>query len=207
MRRWSRSSAGASCFFDDLNKTAQEALVFWRPEACASVVPIWAIEVDSPEEEDGLDLEGLDCRKAILATADGTAHVLLADSDRMIQVVWKGPDPLGRRLTLAAPIELFSRGEREGLTMRRLWDLQQTGSIADRLYTPHPHRERLKMALQALDGRLAGGSWRQVASALFGQTTAAEAWAGPSRFLLDKTRRLYWRGMAYMEDRYREFLR
>lgn len=63
------------------------------------------------------------------------------------------------------------------------------------------------MALQALDGRLAGGSWRQVASALFGQTTAAEAWAGPSRFLLDKTRRLYWRGMAYMEDRYREFLR
>lgn len=104
MRLWSRSSAGASCFFDDPNKTAQEALVFWHPEACASVVPIWAIEVDQFGEEQGLDLEGLDCRKAILATADGTAHVLLADSDRMIQVVWKGPDPLGRGLTLTAPI-------------------------------------------------------------------------------------------------------
>lgn len=203
----SRSKTGASCFFDDLNKTAQDALVFWSPEDCASVVPIWAVEVGSGEKSHRFDLTQLECRKVALITPDGAVHLLLTDSGRAIQLMWKGADMLNDRVTLTAPIALFSGSDRERMTMRRLWDLQQRGSISDHLFAPHPNSERLKMALQALDGRLTGASWRRVAAALFGEPTAAEAWAGSSRFLLDKTRRLYWRGEAYMEGRYLEFLR
>jgi hypothetical protein len=194
-------------FFDDLDKTAEDALVFWRPRDCPFVVPVWAIEVDGAARVDCFGLSRIGCRKAVLVTPEDSTHLLLTEAGRAIQLIWKGADVLNDRLVLAAPIELFSRTDRERLAMRRLWALQRRRSIPRHLFGRHPGSKRLRMALQALDGRLAGASWRQVAAAVFGENKAAEAWAGDSRWLLDKTRRLFWQGEAYMKGKYREFLR
>lgn len=194
-------------FFDDLDKTAEDALVFWRPRDCPFVVPVWAIEVDGAAREDCFGLSQIGCRKAVLVTPEDSMHLLLTEAGRAIQLIWKGADVLKDRLVLAAPIELFSGTERGRLAMQRLWALQRRRSIPRHLFGHHPGSERLQMALQALDGRLAGASWRQVAAAIFGEDRTAEAWTSDSRWLLDKTRRLFWQGEAYMKGRYREFLR
>lgn len=194
-------------YCDDLDKTAQDAIVFWRPKDCRSVVPVWAIPIDNPSWENRFRLSELQCEKAALVAPSRPAHLLLTDADRAIQLIWNGADMLDDGLLLTAPIELFSRTEQERLTMRRLWHLQQRRRVPRHLFRPHPASERLRMTLQVLDGRLAGASWRQVSVAVFGEERTDEAWASPSRSLLDRTRRLFWHGELYMRERYRELLR
>lgn len=195
-------------FFDDLDKTAEDALVFWRRDVCPAVVPVWAIEVDTDTGDTArFNLSDLEC-EACLLRAGGAEHVLLKTDGRTVQLVWNGADIRSKSLLLTAPIGLFSGTEElEGTVMRRLLDLQRHGRIRACLFEPDPRGGRLQMCLQALDGRLAGASWRQVASAIFGEERASEEWASPSRSLLDRTRRLFWRGLAYMKGQYREFLK
>ena len=194
-------------YCDDLDKTAQDATVFWRPELCPSVVPVWAIPMNGTSSENRFSVSELRCEKAALVVPGRPAQLLLTDAGRAIQLTWKGADMLDDGLLLTAPIELFSRTERERLTMQRLWHLQRRGRVPRHLFRPHPAGERLRMALQVLDGRLAGASWRKVSEAVFGEERTAEAWASPSRSLLDRTRRLFWHGELYMREQYRELLR
>jgi hypothetical protein len=170
-------------------------------------VPVWAVEDGGAAPEDRFSLSRLDCRKTVLITPNGAAYLLLTEAGQAIQVMWRGAGMLNEHLILTAPIKLFSGGDAKRLAMRRLWELQRRGAIPRRLFPPHPAGDRLRIALQALDGRLAGASWRQVAVAVFGEERTVDAWASDSRWLLDRTRRLFWQGEAYMKGRYREFLR
>lgn len=194
-------------FFDDLDKTAEEAFVFWRRDICPAVAPVWAIEADADAGLARFDLSDLNC-EACMLRADGADHVLLKEAGRTIQLIWNGGDILSDGLLITAPVELLAAtGEGGQLAMRRLLDLQRHGRIRACLFEPHARGARLRMCLQALDGRLAGASWRQVASAIFGEERTSEEWASPSRSLLDRTRRLFWGGLAYMKGQYREFLK
>jgi len=66
--------------------------------------------------------------------------------------------------------------------------------------------ERLFHALTALDGSLAGRSYREIATTIFGQHRVARDWNAASRFLKDRTRRLVARGHALMNGGYRDLL-
>lgn len=194
-------------FFDDFEKTAHEALVFWRREICPFVASVWAFEVDAEVEAARFSLSHLNCEGCMLHT-DGADHVLLKKAGRTVQLIWNGADIVNDGLVLTVPIELFERmtdGER--LATRRLLDIQRYGRIRARLFKPDPRNVKLRMCLQALDGRLAGASWRQVAGAVFGEQWEMEERGGQSRSLLDRTRRHFSRGLAYMKGQYREFLK
>jgi hypothetical protein len=71
---------------------------------------------------------------------------------------------------------------------------------------PAARRDRLVLALRALDGRLAEASYREIAEALFGATRLPErGWK--THDLRDRTVRLVRRGIAMMQGGYRRLLR
>jgi Uncharacterized conserved protein (DUF2285)/Family of unknown function (DUF6499) len=56
--------------------------------------------------------------------------------------------------------------------------------------------------LIALDGHLAGKSYRQIAQVIYGEDRVSEVWTSETRFMKDKVRRAVERGIAYMEGDY-----
>jgi len=70
---------------------------------------------------------------------------------------------------------------------------------------PKPRRDRLVLALRALDGRVEGASYREIADGLFGaMDISADAWK--SHDLRDRTIRLVRLGFDTMQDGYRRLL-
>lgn len=205
----SRASSGLEkwglLYFDDLDRTADEALVFWRREVCPAVLPVWAVEAGATAGMARFDLSRLDC-EAWMLRADDADHVLLKKAGWTVQLIWNGADIRNADLLITAPIELFAHmGDSQRLAMQRLVDFQTRGR--SELFKPDARGARLQMCLQALDGRMAGASWRQLAAAIFGEQRIVEEWASPSRSLLDRTRRLFRRGLAYMKGQYRDLLK
>lgn len=192
-------------YFDDLDRTADEALVFWRREICPAVLPVWAIEAGATVGMAQFNLSRPDCEAWVLR-ADDADHVLLRRAGSTVQLIWHGADIRNGDLLITAPVELLAlMSESQRLAIQRLADFQTRGRLS--LFKPNARAARLQMCLQALDGRIAGASWRQLASAIFGKERATKEWASPSRSLLDRTRRLFWRGFSYMKGQYRDLLK
>jgi T6SS, Transcription factor, DNA binding domain len=72
---------------------------------------------------------------------------------------------------------------------------------------PPATHERLRQALLALDGSLAGATYRQIAIRIFGEDSVRKDWNAATRFLKDRTRRLVAKGRALMNGGYRDLLR
>ena len=68
-------------------------------------------------------------------------------------------------------------------------------------------RRRLVLALRALDGRLAGNSYRVIAQSLFGETRVTTGPAWKTHDLRDRTIRFCRRGLELMRGGYLDLLR
>lgn len=66
--------------------------------------------------------------------------------------------------------------------------------------------EKLRDALIALDGHLAGATQRQIANAVFGAKTIADDWNRGPKSYKSKTRRLIKKGVSLMEYGYKDLL-
>ena len=90
---------------------------------------------------------------------------------------------------------------------RRLWRTLNGRPPGPPLHIYSAHRRRrLAMALRALDGRLAGGTYREIAEVLFGPKRIPErAWK--SHDLRNRTIRLVQSGFVLMRGGYRALLR
>jgi hypothetical protein len=89
---------------------------------------------------------------------------------------------------------------------RRLW-LAANGRDPgpDPTILSKPQRDRLVMGLRALDGRLDGATYREIASVLFGEhRLPARGWKAHD--LRDRTIRLCKFGIGLMEGGYRQLL-
>jgi hypothetical protein len=61
--------------------------------------------------------------------------------------------------------------------------------------------------LIALDGDLAGASYREIAVKIYGERIVAQSWSSTSRYLKDRIRRLVINGHKLMNGRYLNLLR
>jgi len=68
-------------------------------------------------------------------------------------------------------------------------------------------RQRLRLVLRALDGRLAGSSYRVIAQCLFGKTSSSTGRAWKTHDVRDRTIRLCRRGLELMRGGYLGLLR
>lgn len=156
--------------------------------------------------EDCFDLSKLGCKTSVFVEPNGLEHALLGSCGRELQLFCTEGSLLAQDVLLRYHIEGFSQAHYKILTLRRLMALRRTGRIPPTLSFPEQRRRRLQIVLQALDGWLAGASYRQIATSIFGKEKVALNWADPGRHLKDKTRYAVRRGRQLMDARYRDLL-
>jgi len=193
-------------YCDDLDKTAQDATVFWRPEDCPFAIPIQVRAAPAKIPGSWFSLRGLRCRTTIVSGPDGSQHALLFDRGRSVQLLCRGDSINRDRLLVTAEIDITTeRAQPQLKTARRLRSLAKFGELRPGLFPPTKRRDRLRLVLQALDGSLAGARYRDIAVHVFGNS--AKDWADPQRYAKDRARHAVRRGRALMEGGYRDLIR
>jgi hypothetical protein len=196
------AGVGGFRFAVDPQLTADQAAVFWSPEALPTVVSLAATHVATAHPlviralgEVLSERVGADGRHLIVRSTDGDdLRLLVSDpSDRPLAVVL----PLDNDLPTRAAAAL------------RLW-AHMLGQGATAKSEPQPltrqRRDRLVLMVRALDGHLDRASYREIAEALFGtDRIEREVWKTSS--LRDRTIRLVRNGVTLMRTGYRKLLR
>lgn len=198
---------GASYAFEDPDRSALSAAVFWRSDVSAFVLPLRAAAEASGDRRAMLDLAALRCYVTMLITPDHAQHVLIADGSRRLQLLVRGRSVLHSvPLMTDAIVDPCSVAYRLML-FRRLSDLVACATLRPTLYASDVPWRRLSFVLQALDGRLAAAGYRNIAIALFGPHRVASEWRNPGNHLLDRVRRAVRRGRVLMQHGYLDFLK
>jgi hypothetical protein len=137
--------------------------------------------------------------------ADGD-HWLVDDGHGRLHAVLTGGADLARPTAAVIPLDAgFVLRSRSAQRLWRLATGRPLGRPSDRL-SQH-QRKRLKLILRALDGRLAGHSYRAIAEGLFGAARVPTGLGWKTHDLRDRTIRLCRRGLELMRGGYLDLLR
>jgi hypothetical protein len=198
---------GACCAFEDPGRSALAAAVFWQPTASAFVFPVDAMPASHDPGGCALDLAALCCRTTCFTPPDGTRHILFAKNGRWLQLAVRGATDGDRLHLLTTAIIAPAHLARRVLLLRRLSGLVAHKTLERVLFPPDPHSRRLGLIVQALDGRLAAASYREIAIALFGEQRVKAEWTDPRGHLRDQVRRAVRRGVFLMQGGYLAYLK
>src|SRR5262249_21203893 len=155
------------------------------------VLPVAAI---SCAADDAIDLGALSCRTVVLMDGAEGEHVLLQQEGHHLQLALTQGSVLepARLVTNALfPAEWTSQRIN---ALACLNHLHARGPLSSRYFPVEPRHRRLRFALRALDGALAGATHRDIATALFGHARAKADWNDPGDHLRDRIRRAIRRG-------------
>ena len=173
--------------------------VFWLPHLDQSTV---LLAPAPPGFSAAASLAGLTPTEQHVAS-DGTYFVVRHESGRITAVMVGGATPAN---PLAALIPLDSGFPARSASALRLWRMLSRGQpqrAPDAL--TQQRRQRLRLALRALDGRLAKATYRELAQVLFGGPQDTDHWK--THELRDRTIRLVRTGFDLMRGGYRALLR
>jgi hypothetical protein len=176
--------------------------VFWRPEVLPDVVRLhpagggdaaclrydpgqWPGRLDRFADDDGL---------LLILSAGGAEHRL-----------WLAAEP-APGTPLAVMIGLDPHAPARAEAALCLWRHLCGRAEPRRPARPPPRVQRLARALQALDGRMAGASYREIALVLFGEARLREAGYWRTSHLRDAAVGLVATGRALMAGGYRRLL-
>lgn len=143
----------------------------------------------------------------VLAEDDQRHHVLFAQDGRSLQLEIHGRLDLSAPRLMTAALPPVNQMSAHLRSLRQLADLAEYRTLRKSLYEEAPRGARLGRALQALDGRLAGATQRDIATALFGSPRVERDWTDPRDHLRDQVRRAIHRGRALMAGGYLQLLR
>ena len=180
---------------------ANQALILWRPEFLPTSVLIAAAPRNFPHAHD-FDKFDLATAQANRAGPDGR-HILLGNSHQL----WLPTAGLGEPLAALIPFDDDFPLRIAGLL--RFWQHltgQNVSPLPRSMRLTSQRRDRLILMLRALDARLAGATYREIATDLFGADAVAEpGWKTlPVRA---RTIRLVQDAIAMMEGGYFDLLR
>jgi hypothetical protein len=182
--------------------------VFWRPEACASVLSATAVPIPADQVDEAVDLTTPFAARLVLAiSADGLQHVRFADEHgRALQLAVIGADLLAAPRLLRYEVVGRRRLGPRALALAQLDGLLRLRRMPKTLFPREPRGRRLRDILRALDGDLAGAPRQEIATALFGTAIVDVRWRDPRQHLQDQVRRAVHRGRNLMAGNYRMFL-
>jgi hypothetical protein len=133
-------------------------------------------------------------------------HWLVNDRRGRLPVVLIGGANAATPAAVVIPLDAdFAARADAALRLWRSATGRSCGQSQDRLTLQQ--RRRLVLALRALDGRLAGNSYRVIAQGLFGETPTTTGPAWKTHDLRDRTIRFCRRGLELMRGGYLDLLR
>lgn len=168
-RRGSSANAGGCTFAAEPKLDATQTLIVWSPEANTSTIPLVSAPSIFPMDRGSFTL--LDCAE-IRADELGTfVRYTLPDGDTLHLLRLAGVDS---RRPLAAIIPLDPDAlDRIEATLRLAQALLGRRVSKDTRLTLQ-RRRRTRFMLQAVDGRMNGASYREIAAVLFGVSRVAD---------------------------------
>jgi len=181
--------------------SSQDQVIFWAPEVLSDIVPAVRSTVAFSTHGLGLaELSTAECRQA----ADGW-HLLLRLNGAEHRLWLREPPVVG--IPYAAELPLDEDFEPRAHAAGRLWRALSGYPAGPSFHELSlQRRQRLALALRALDASSKGHTYRAIAEELFGAKDVPErAWK--THDLRNRTIRLVQTGLALMRGGYRELLR
>jgi hypothetical protein len=192
---------GASAFVTDPAGSSQDQSIFWAPEVLPTIIPIVRGTIVSSGNV--LSLAEMSAGE-IRQVSDGW-HVLLRIGG-VEHRLWLKERPAADSV-YAAELPFDEDFEIRAHAARRLWRALNGRPAGPAFLELSPQRrQRLALALRALDARVEGNNYRTIAQGLFGANRIPErAWK--THDLRNRTIRLVQSGFALMRGGYRALLR
>lgn len=137
---------------------------------------------------------------------DGTHHLLYQFGSHFLQlcICRSWPSRSAHILTEAVVAPHILRPHLRALEVfNHLW---HRGAVPSRLLSATVNTDRLRFVLRALDGSLAGASYREIAAGLIGADRVRDSWRNDSEHMKNRIRRAVQRGRMLMTKDYRRLL-
>jgi hypothetical protein len=193
------ANAGGYIFLVNPNLSAVETPIFWLPQADPGTVVLTSTP---PVFGSELGPTGLK-PTAVLPGPDGLS-ILHSTGGERIPVLLHGDAGLNR--PLAAIIPLDADGLERIEAVARLWRSLHKPPGPPDLRLTWQQRRRLRQMLLAIDGRIDGASYREIAEAIYGaRRVSDDPWKTSA--LRDSTMALVKSGFALIAGGYRKLLR
>jgi len=201
-RRFISAEQWGLSFFSNPKKTALEVTPFWLPELLTSIAFCEARTANDNEEEQ-LSLVSFAGQRAVLATPNREVVSIERGCRSANLVVTDGSFLVGKRALKLHHNGLKSAARHfETLKLLSQFAAETTVSTSPTVSSDSKYRDYLV----ALDGRLAGRSYRDIAEVLYGSDRVGAYWIDDSRGLKSKVRRAVESGLALMNGGYRDLL-
>ncbi|MCC6775984.1 MAG: DUF2285 domain-containing protein [Hyphomicrobiales bacterium] len=153
-----------------------------------------------------LRLAAVHAKRTAAVGVDGIPVIWVKGRGFSVAVMAAGWDVLTRPAAVTFELAGFDELQAKIECLELLQRLTQTAALRPHSL-PQQMTQRLHQTLQALDGSLAGLTYRQIAADIFGAARVAADWHSSSRSLKDRTRRLVAKGRQLMNGGYLELLR
>ena len=138
--------------------------------------------------------------------SDGSCHFLYQYDDHFLQLHIQGSQP-SKSVHLLTDVLVASDVLRPRLyTLEALNCLCHRREVPSRLRFTVPNSDRLRFVLRALDGSLAGASYREIAVVLIGADRVQANWRDDNDHLKNRIRRAVQRGRILMNKGYLRLL-
>jgi Uncharacterized conserved protein (DUF2285)/Family of unknown function (DUF6499) len=188
--------------FANPNISALDSPVFWIPAVTQHVVTCTA-RAANDNQKNTMSLAAFGGQRAALVTSSGE-YITLHQQQTSACMVVKNSTFLIGESALTFEISGLNDVKQACETLKILNDLHSDRSE----FTPAHSDNRSKYLdyLVALDGRLAGRSYRDIAEVLYGCEHIGSSWTDDSRGFKSKVRRAVESGLALMNGGYRDLL-
>jgi hypothetical protein len=194
---------GGWFFAADPDQSFLEQIVFWAPEVLPTVIPVRPALLVSSHSQVSLDLNNLETGQ-LRQGPDGWHAVLHLNG--VEHRVWLKEAPVVA-VTYAVELPLDRDFEFRADAGRRLWRGLNGRPQGEPLHALSAiRRRRLALALRALDARIDGATYREIAKVLYPAERISERDWG-THDLRNRIIRLVRTGLALMHGGYRALLR
>ena len=201
-RRFLAAEEWGLTLFADPNKSALDQDIFWHPTVKKHTVKCQS-KPSNDNTTETLSLERFCGRRAVLA-GPGYEHITIRAPRMSADLINQRSTMLFGNSNVTFFHEGFGTASRHHEALRILERLTEKTANEDRVSEPTPSKYR--DYLVALDGRLAGRSYRDIAEVLYGPDRIGPYWTDDSRGYKSKVIRAAKCGLALMNGGYRELL-
>ena len=205
-RRFMAAERWGLSFFCDPSKSALQASPFWLSELVTNVAYCEAVTTnDNSSDNRGelLSMASFNGRRAVLASCNGEIFSVTHGIRNVSLVVTEGSFVV-RANILRFHHKGLHTASRHAETLKVLTQLSTENT--DTAPVMAGSEVKYRDYLVALDGRLAGRSYRDIAEILYGTDRVGVYWTDDTRGLKSKVRRAVECGLALMNGGYRELL-